>query len=71
MGPRAGLDGGVHSESHKDDDYDDDDDDNNNNNNNNNNCVIIEIQYMWNVKAKVIPVKIRETGAIKNHVDFT
>ena len=43
---------------------DDDDDDNNNNNNNNNNNLTIEIQRMWNVKTKVIPVTIGATGTI-------
>ena len=49
-----------------DDDDDDDDDDNNNNNNNNNNNkdLTIEIQLMWNVKTKVIPVIIGATGTI-------
>ena len=34
------------------------------NNNSNNNNFIIEIQRMWNVKAKVIPVIIGTTGTI-------
>ena len=42
-------------------DYDNDDDDNNNNNNNNNNK---EIQPMWKVKTRVIPVIIGATGTI-------
>jgi len=42
---------------------------NNNNNNNNNNIskykdLIIEIQHMWNVKGKVIPVITGATGPI-------
>ena len=37
---------------------------NNNNNNNNNKGLIIEIQRMWNVKTKVIPVIIGATGTI-------
>ena len=41
---------------------------NNNNNNNNNNLnykhLTIEIQHMWNVKTKVIPVIIGATGTI-------
>ena len=36
----------------------------NNNNNNNNNNLITEIQRMWNVKAKVLPVIIGATGTI-------
>jgi len=36
----------------------------NNNNNNNNKGLIIEIQRMWNVKTKVIPVIIGATGTI-------
>jgi major membrane immunogen (membrane-anchored lipoprotein) len=39
----------------------DTEDDNNNNNNNN---LTIEIQCMWNVKTKVIPVIIGATGTI-------
>jgi hypothetical protein len=46
--------------SEKFDDDDDDDDDNNNNNNHNMLNFIVEIQRMWNVKTKVIPL----TGAI-------
>jgi len=55
------------------DDNDDDDDNNNNNNNNNDNNnnkilkykdLTIEIQCMWNVKTKVIPVIIVATGTI-------
>ena len=49
----------------------DDDDDNNNNNNNKESEKIqkhkdlrIEIQHMWNVKTKVIPVIIGATGTI-------
>jgi hypothetical protein len=41
-----------------------DDVNNNNNNNNNNNDFIIEIQPMWNVKTRVIPVIIGATGTI-------
>ena len=37
-----------------------------NNDNNNNNNLTIEIQRMWNVKTKVIPVIIRVTGTISN-----
>jgi hypothetical protein len=37
---------------------------NNNNNNNNNKALTIEIQLMWNVKTKVIPVIIGATGTI-------
>ena len=37
---------------------------NNNNNNNNNKDLTIEIQRMWNVKTKVIPVIIGATGTI-------
>jgi hypothetical protein len=37
---------------------------NTNNNNNNNNNLTIEIQSMWNVKTKVIPVIIGATGTI-------
>jgi len=36
----------------------------NNNNNNSNNNLTIEIQLMWNVKTKVIPVIIGATGTI-------
>jgi len=56
---------------------DDDDDDDDNNNNSNNNVIkkeaekilkykdlTIEIQHMWNVKTKVIPVIIGATGTI-------
>jgi hypothetical protein len=56
----------------------DNDDDDNNNNNNNNNVIkkeaekilkykdlTIEIQRMWNVKTKVIPVIIGATGTIQ------
>jgi hypothetical protein len=43
-------------------DYDDDDDDDDNNNNNNNNNK--EIQCMWNVNTKVIPVIIGAAGTI-------
>jgi hypothetical protein len=37
---------------------------NNNNNNNNNKDLTIEIQCMWNVKTKVIPIIIGATGTI-------
>ena len=37
---------------------------NNNNNNNNNIGFTIEMQRMWNVKTKVIPVIIGATGTI-------
>jgi hypothetical protein len=33
--------------------------------------LIIEIQCMWNLKAKVIPVITRATGTIQNHSDNT
>jgi len=36
----------------------------NNNNNNKNNNLRVEIQGMWNVKTKVIPVTIGATGTI-------
>jgi len=41
-----------------------DDDDDDNNNNNNNEDLTMEIQRMWNVKTKVIPVIIGATGTI-------
>jgi hypothetical protein len=44
------------------DDHDHDHDNNNNNNNNNN--LTIEIQRMWNVKTRVIPVIIGAIGTI-------
>jgi hypothetical protein len=53
-----------------DDDDDDDDDDDNNNNNKEGEEILnykdltIEIQGMWNVKTKVIPVIIGATGTI-------
>ena len=31
--------------------------------------LITEIQIMWNVKAKVIPVKIGANGTFQNHSD--
>ena len=52
------------------DDVDDDDDDNDNNNNNKAEKIqkyrdlTTEIQRMWNVKTKVIPVIIEATGTI-------
>jgi hypothetical protein len=33
--------------------------------------LILEIQSMWNVKAKVIPVTIWATALLKNHSDNT
>ena len=50
---------------HKGDDDDDDDDNNNNNINSFKNIkTIIEIQGIWNVKAKVILIIIGVTGTI-------
>jgi len=42
----------------------DDDSNNNNNNINNNKDLTKTIQRMWNVKTKVIPVKMGATGTI-------
>ena len=50
---------------HTGENKDDDDDDNNHNNNNiKYKDLTIEIQHMWNVKTKVIPVIIGATGTI-------
>jgi len=49
---------------HKGDTEDNNNTNNNNNNNNINKDLTIEIQRMWNVKTKVIPVRTGATGTI-------